>query len=138
MEWTAGAVLEAREERGWTQQQLADLIDASLRSVVAWEAGTTRPSRRYQRALEKAIRDHDAQQGSADPDSGPTLRGATNIQLAGEFVRRLAEVEQLRELVRAQGVSLPRPARGSLADPPPVNRPAETDKSAGQAGSGGW
>lgn len=112
MDWTAGAVREAREQHGWTQQQLADRIDASLRSVVAWEAGKNPVSRRYQRALEKTFRDHDEQQ--SDRPEGPTLREATAIELAGELVRRLVEAEQL--------VSHPRVVRGPipaevLADP---------------------
>lgn len=37
-------VLALRKEFGMTQQQFADMLDVSLRTVQSWEEGTRRPS----------------------------------------------------------------------------------------------
>lgn len=45
-------LLLARRKRGWTQQEVADRIGASLAlNVTRWERGTTFPSPHYVRQL---------------------------------------------------------------------------------------
>ncbi len=42
---TYGEIIrEARERRGWTQQELADALSSSTTSISNWERQNTRPS----------------------------------------------------------------------------------------------
>lgn len=43
----------AREQKHWTQQELADKVDVSVRSVINWEQGT--PPRNRLGALERVL-----------------------------------------------------------------------------------
>ena len=42
---------QARKDRNWTQQQLADQLNVSLQSVRSWEQGTRHPSLESRRRL---------------------------------------------------------------------------------------
>lgn len=43
--WTADAIKQRRDKLGLTQQQLADRLEVSLRTVTAWESGASKPRR---------------------------------------------------------------------------------------------
>lgn len=45
VQWTADTIRRRRDELGLTQQQLAERLGVSLRTVTAWEAGESQPRR---------------------------------------------------------------------------------------------
>jgi transcriptional regulator with XRE-family HTH domain len=50
------ALSQARESRGWTQEELAAVVGCSLSSVKSWEAGRRIPGPVHQVRLTKALR----------------------------------------------------------------------------------
>jgi len=46
-------IKEIRKIKKWTQKEMANNLDVSLRAVVYWEAGTKKPDRRSEKALKK-------------------------------------------------------------------------------------
>ena len=50
------AIAEARQARGWTQEELAAVVGCSLSSVLSWEAGRRIPGPVFQVRLCKALR----------------------------------------------------------------------------------
>ncbi len=46
---------QIRRERGLTQEELARRVRVSMRSVAAWESGSTTPRQRHLRALARAL-----------------------------------------------------------------------------------
>jgi DNA-binding transcriptional regulator YiaG len=46
-------VRRIRENRKWTQEQLAVALGVSLNTVLAWETGSGKPAPRYARVLRK-------------------------------------------------------------------------------------
>jgi transcriptional regulator with XRE-family HTH domain len=81
-------IRRARERRQWTQQQLADAIGVSPRTIRNWEQGRVRGIRNRTGALEQVLGitlDGDSGNGAAPP------REATPGELSATL-RRLAEV----------------------------------------------
>lgn len=54
MTWNVDAVKKLRDDRDWTQRQLADVLGVSLRSVQMWEGGEP-ISKRNQRLLDRLV-----------------------------------------------------------------------------------
>lgn len=80
--WTPETIRDRREALGWTQQQLADALGVSLRSVTAWERGEATPRR---------LSDLNRVLGPAQPGStAPPLDKASDAELVAELARRLA------------------------------------------------
>lgn len=50
------ALAEARQARGWTQEELAAVVGCSLSTVISWEAGRRIPGPVFQVRLTKALR----------------------------------------------------------------------------------
>jgi transcriptional regulator with XRE-family HTH domain len=82
VKWTPEAIRAARQDRGWSQQELADELGVSLRSVNDWERGTSSP--RNTRVLDRVL-----DRIEVDETRGPRLRDATDSELAFEMLRRL-------------------------------------------------
>lgn len=58
---------QARTERGWSQQQLANVIGVDVSTVIRWEKGGTRPYPFYQDQLQKVFQKPLAELGLARP-----------------------------------------------------------------------
>jgi len=56
MPWNPDRLRKARNRRGWTQQELADRVDAHKISVARWELGTRQPRIDELEKLAKALR----------------------------------------------------------------------------------
>ena len=48
-------IAEARQARGWTQEELAAVVGCSLSTVISWEAGRRTPGPVFQVRLRKAL-----------------------------------------------------------------------------------
>lgn len=103
--WSAAAIKDRREARGWTQQQLADALGASRRAIIGWESGTSEPQGRFAKQLERVL-------GVASDDDtteqGPLLRDAD----FAETVNHLITLYQ-----RAQRDSIQSPPLPLTVDP---------------------
>ena len=111
---TGDQVLAARTRAGLTQQQLADLIGVTLRSVGNWERSEQVP-----RQAEARLRERFGSYLRAD-DAAPStdLSSVSDALLLAEIARRF---ERGREDVRDDGRSAPTPrAGGSPATVTPI------------------
>lgn len=79
---TGDRIRAARLLAGMTQNQLAELVGVSARTIGNYERGETIPDRTGPR-LVIALGQH------LEPDYGPTLRSATDEQLVAEVAARL-------------------------------------------------
>ena len=120
MDWTPASIRDAREARGWTQQNLADQLDASLRAVLAWEKGESAPSRRFARALDRVFAPEEEQEQPREP----TLSGASDLEFAGELLRRLSLGEKVMKYYKHRRADLPEDFfdRPNLILGPPIVR----------------
>lgn len=59
VEWTADDIRQARDDRGWSQLELAEELSkhvkTSVRSITDWETGKARPSGRRRAALDRVL-----------------------------------------------------------------------------------
>lgn len=116
VDWTGSEIRRRREARGLTQQQLADSIGGSRRSVIAWERGDAAPQGRFIGQLERVLGGPvDSEAG----DEGPLLRDAT----FPEAVNHLLTL--YNRAVRGAGAEhpetgLPDPRHHRLLEGPPV------------------
>lgn len=53
---TPDEIKDLRKALGFSQQQFAAHLGASVRSVAAWEAGTAKPTKHYQTKLVRIAR----------------------------------------------------------------------------------
>lgn len=53
-----GTIADLRQQRGLTQDELARRVRVSVRTIAAWESGSTIPRHRNARALAKALGVH--------------------------------------------------------------------------------
>lgn len=117
-------VRRARRARGLSQQQLARETGVSAKTIGRIERGESDEAHKLgtvQAYL--GIGEY-----AGEPDEGPNLRAATNIQLAVELLRRLEAAES--------GESATFPAPGTLP-PEIVNEPGTVaGPPAGQSGKG--
>lgn len=81
---TGDEIREARERAGLTQEQLAQRLGVTLRTVGNWERGATVPRNRLAR-----LRDVFPGQQQEEPG----LRSASDAQLLAEIARRFARGE---------------------------------------------
>lgn len=93
--WPPKEIRERRRGLGMLQAELAAVLGVSRRAVTNWETGKARPSGANLDALDAVL--------GAAPIPEPTLTGASDMQLAGEFLRRLG----LRSAQDGQPVKLP-------------------------------
>lgn len=89
VQWTPETIRREREAKGWSQRELREAISStgatvSLRSITAWERGESKPSGKNLAGLDRVL-------SPAEPRPGPSLASATDIELVGEFLRRLSE-----------------------------------------------
>jgi len=61
MENISSRLKQLRLSRGWSQEDLARLIDVSLSTVQRWEKSEPRPTRLGRKALERLFRDNAVQ-----------------------------------------------------------------------------
>jgi transcriptional regulator with XRE-family HTH domain len=109
VKWTAEMIKQRRQSLGWTQQDLADALGVTLRSVTSWERGEAAP--RNLARLDEALADGVA-------DRGPALKDASAVELAQELVARL------------QGVADVTPHQGSSDVPRKAKTPAPAGRDA--------
>lgn len=90
MEITGDQIREERERRGWTQQQLAQLLKVSMRTVGNWERGATVPQNRSGAIREVLLSPKTgAEQGRRSrTDAEPGLRSCSDAELLAEIARR--------------------------------------------------
>lgn len=77
---TGAQLREARESRRWTQEQLAEAVGVTLRSIGNWERGSV-PANREAR-IRDVLGDH------LTPGGNPLTR-ASDLALISELARRL-------------------------------------------------
>jgi transcriptional regulator with XRE-family HTH domain len=96
--WTAETIKQAREDRGWTQKQLAHELSrhtaTSHRAVTAWELGESVPSSRRATALAKVLGSPDE-----DFDAGAIVDGLTDEEVAS-LLARIPDMAIIADLAR--------------------------------------
>lgn len=75
-------IRQAREARGWTQQQLAAKVGVGQRTIGSWERGETVPKNRMGRLIE-IFRE--------DETRDSPLRGVSDAELLAELARRMQD-----------------------------------------------
>lgn len=98
--WTPEQIRRQRLLRGWGQDEAAEALGVSRRSIQTWEAGLSRPQGRNADALDRVF---------GQPPTGVTLSEATDAEVMVEQARRLAELRAEVARLRAQ---IARPAGG--------------------------
>lgn len=81
MKWTPEAIRRARNERGWSQPELADALGVSSRTISDWERDISTP--RNPTLLDRLF------DSSSPTSTGPTLKQATEAELALELLARI-------------------------------------------------
>src|SRR3954463_1522280 len=80
-----------REAANLTQKELADALSVSVRSVQAWEAGTSAPQARHRRRLAEFFSVSDVDRFGANP---PNARGG-RPRTGGTYAQRGGRMSQL-------------------------------------------
>jgi len=96
MVWTPEKIIKLRDDGHWIQQELADQLDASIRTVQAWEGGESVPSKRYARAMDRLRAQLDAPPATTPPaprDLSPAALWALIDDLLAEAKRRQADID---------------------------------------------
>lgn len=65
---------ELRQERGYTQQALANLLEVNQAAISHWECGRSRPLRKYRRKI-KQIFGEDAEYQEVNKEKGGINNG---------------------------------------------------------------
>ena len=128
MQWTPAAIRRHRVLRGWNQDDAANALGVSRRSISSWESGEARPQGRHADALDRVI-------GTPAPSDDPTLSQASFMQLVTALVARHGEdADRIAELLRKLG-------EAERADPvlpaQDLEWPRQSEPQAGHSGSGG-
>lgn len=76
----SAGIKQTRENLGITQTELAEAIDASRRTVIAWESGESKPSGRYRARLERYFEELTRKASPAKPEETLLLRDADFAQ----------------------------------------------------------
>lgn len=87
VDWTPDEIRRRRNERGLSQEELAETLQVSRRAVTNWETGAAEPRGKSIRGLDRVLGDT-----STAPEV--SLRGATLMDLLAEIARRFAEAER--------------------------------------------
>lgn len=53
--WTPERITAARREAGYTQEELARMLRANVRTIQGWEAGTSEPQKRLRAKLDEVL-----------------------------------------------------------------------------------
>lgn len=86
---TGQQIRSARERAGLTQEELANRLGVSMRSVGNWERGATVP-RSKSAAVEAILGDHLEGPASATPP----LAEASDVELLAEIAKRFTRVQE--------------------------------------------
>lgn len=109
---TGKQIRDARNQAGWSQEYLGDLLGVSMRTVGNWERGATAPQSRepeLRRLLHRYLQKEEA--------GANALHTASDMELISELARRLARVDQSGEEVGDDDSSAAtRQAAGSAAE----------------------
>lgn len=114
VDWTGPEIRRRRESRGLTQQQLADAIGGSRRSVIAWERGEAAPQGRFFGQLDRILG------GPTDPaGDGPLLREATFAETVSHLMTLYSRaVRDAGAEAQSHEDELPDPAHHRVAEGP--------------------
>lgn len=99
-----------RERRGWSQQQLADLVEVSRETVGNWENGTTSPRNRMGRLVELLGQELDPGSVPGAPEASGVLLNLPDDLLEGLTP---AEREEVLTAARLRALEKAREIRGS-------------------------
>lgn len=110
---TGKQIRDARNQAGWSQKYLGDLLGVSMRTVGNWERGATAPQSRepeLRRLLHRYLQKEEA--------GANALHTASDMELISELARRLARVDQSGEEAGddADSSAANRQAAGSAAE----------------------
>jgi transcriptional regulator with XRE-family HTH domain len=86
VEWTPDEIRQRRNERGLSQEDLAEALQVSRRAITNWETGAAEPRGKSIRGLDRVLGDATAPEVS--------LRDASLMQLLAEIATRFAEAER--------------------------------------------
>lgn len=116
---TGDELRDARSRAGLTQEQLANQLSTTLRTIGNWERGSGVPKNR-EAAVKSLLGDY-----LGDQPSNP-LAAASDMDLLAELGRRLARAERADEVSRDM-------TRGAAAGQEPADEdPATDDQPAGE------
>lgn len=105
--WNAKKVRDLRDERGWSQKQLADVLGVSLRSVQMWEADEP-ISKRNARLLDRLASGQDDTTALSDTELRAlvpkVLPHASDGQVVTEIANRFARTGARAVTPTAPGV----------------------------------
>lgn len=87
VDWTPDEIRRRRNERGLSQEELADALQVSRKAVTNWENGAAEPRGKNARALDRVL-------GDSPTAPEVSLRDASLMDLLAEIARRFAEAER--------------------------------------------
>lgn len=99
MTTTGQQIRDARERAGLTQEQLAQRVGVTLRTVGNWERGASVPRNRLAR-IREVLPDLDR-----SDDRGVDLRSASDVEVLAEIARRFARTGEDEEHVRSAPIT---------------------------------
>lgn len=114
MTTTGQQIRDARERAGLTQEQLAQRVGVTLRTVGNWERGASVPRNRLAR-IREVLPDLDR-----TDDRGVNLRTASDVEVLAEIARRFARGQE-------GGGEHVRSAPNTRAGDPPAYRATEVE-----------
>lgn len=98
VKWAPQEIKARRDALGLTQQQFAERIGASARTIHSWESGESQPQKRWRKVLDEVLgAETEAAHAPSPEDVGPTLRAASKWELLAELARRLEEGGQRQD-----------------------------------------
>lgn len=95
--WTPKAIKDRRRELGLRQEDLAEQLGVSLRSVTSWERGEATP--RHPTLLDTVLGAADEQD---EPAAGVDLTGATPVELVAALLEKVAGLERENATLKAR------------------------------------
>ncbi|MBD2760045.1 helix-turn-helix transcriptional regulator [Yimella sp. cx-573] len=104
---TGDTIRLARQRAGWSQQELAEKVGVSMRSIGNYERGDSIPRNRMP-VLEEVLAPYTG-------GAGPSLQGASDAQLLAEIARRFDRGTEQRKRRSDDEPPITR-AAGSAAD----------------------
>lgn len=87
VDWTPDEIRQRRNERGLSQEDLAEALQVSRRAITNWETGAAEPRGKSIRGLDRVL-------GDATTAPEVSLRDASLMQLLAEIATRFAEAER--------------------------------------------